>query len=233
MGKKGTLDNLSTTELSSITAGSMTLSEILRKVGLSNKGTGNFTTLKKVLRSRNIDFSHIVLGQNSNKGKKFLHARKKPLAELLVKNSDCSRVYLKYRLLKENVLEYKCGICGLAQWLGRHISLQLDHINGVPNDNRLKNLRLLCPNCHSQTETFGTKRRKKVKIKKTKPSTYKRKVERPTKEELLSMLWSEPTTQIAKRYGVSDKAIEKWAVSYNIDKPPRGYWTKLKWEKSK
>lgn len=54
----------------------------------------------------------------------------------------------------------------------------------------------------------------------------KRKIERPSKEDLLKMLWEEPTTSIAKKYGVSDKAIEKWAKAYNLNKPPRGFWTK-------
>lgn len=61
--------------------------------------------------------------------------------------------------------------------------------------------------------------------------TYKprntRKVERPNAEELHKLVWSEPTTEIAKKFGVSDKAIEKWCKIYNIDKPPRGYWMKV------
>jgi hypothetical protein len=55
-----------------------------------------------------------------------------------------------------------------------------------------------------------------------------RKVDRPSKEELKKMLWEMPTVQLAKKFGVSDKAIEKWAKAYNLEKPPRGYWEKLK-----
>lgn len=55
-----------------------------------------------------------------------------------------------------------------------------------------------------------------------------RKVERPSKEELGRLLWEKPTIQLAKQFGVSDKAIEKWAKSYGLKKPPRGYWAKLK-----
>jgi hypothetical protein len=54
-----------------------------------------------------------------------------------------------------------------------------------------------------------------------------RKVERPSKEELQKLVWEIPTIHIAKKFGVSDKAIEKWCKAYGIDKPPRGYWTKL------
>ena len=56
----------------------------------------------------------------------------------------------------------------------------------------------------------------------------RRKVERPSKEELKKMLWETPTVQLAKKFGVSDKAIEKWAKAYNLEKPARGYWEKLK-----
>lgn len=59
----------------------------------------------------------------------------------------------------------------------------------------------------------------------------KRKVIRPSKEELSKLLWEKPTTQIAKEFGVSDKAIEKWSKSYGISKPPRGYWEKKKHQK--
>ena len=61
----------------------------------------------------------------------------------------------------EGKKEQKCEKCGLTEWMGKPIVLQLDHINGDNRDNRIENLRLLCPNCHSQTETFCRKNRKK------------------------------------------------------------------------
>ena len=54
-------------------------------------------------------------------------------------------------------MEYKCQKCGISEWLGNPLTLQLDHINGVNNDHRLTNLRFLCPNCHSQTDTYAGK----------------------------------------------------------------------------
>lgn len=58
-----------------------------------------------------------------------------------------------------------------------------------------------------------------------------RKVDRPTKEKLAELLWTKPTSSIAKDYGVSDKAVEKWSKQYALDKPSRGYWTKKKFDK--
>jgi 5-methylcytosine-specific restriction endonuclease McrA len=72
-----------------------------------------------------------------------------------------SRYNLKNRLLRAGLLKNECQICGLLEWQGRPLSMHIDHINGVKNDHRLANLQMLCPNCHSQTETYGGKNRKR------------------------------------------------------------------------
>jgi len=66
----------------------------------------------------------------------------------------CSRSKIKNRIVKNGLLPYKCAICNIDSWNNKPISLHLDHINGINNDNRLDNLRFLCPNCHSQTESY-------------------------------------------------------------------------------
>ena|SRR5271154_6721323 len=158
-----------------------------------------------------------------------------PLEDILVIGSDYDRGNLKKRLIENNLLKNECYVCGMGpEWNGKPLSLQIDHINGVSNDNRLENLRMLCPNCHSQTETYAGKRFKRNKIKKSvsdpnwnkSPRPEARKVERPSKEDLEKLLWEKPTTQIAEQFGVSDKAVEKWAKAYGLSKPPRGYWLK-------
>lgn len=77
----------------------------------------------------------------------------RPLEELL-EHGKC-RTNIKRRLLAAGMLEARCQECGLVDWLGEPLVIQLDHINGVSTDYRFQNLRMLCPNCHSQTETYG------------------------------------------------------------------------------
>ena len=65
------------------------------------------------------------------------------------------RAKLKAKIIKEDILEYKCDVCGLTEWRGEAISLILDHRNGNSRDHRISNLRFICPNCDSQQETFS------------------------------------------------------------------------------
>lgn len=84
--------------------------------------------------------------------------------DLLVKDASSPRCVIRKRILEENLLEYKCAKCGIYEWNGLPLSLELDHINGINSDNRIENLRFLCPNCHSQTKTYGSKNASKVNI---------------------------------------------------------------------
>lgn len=138
---------------------SATLSEILRKCGLNNKG-GNIRSLKKRLKEDDIDYSHIRMGADSNRGRKF--PRKKiPLKEILVEGSTYSRGHLKKRIIDNEIIRYNCSECEItSSWNGHKLVLVLDHINGTSNDNRIENLRFLCPNCNSQQPTFAGRNRK-------------------------------------------------------------------------
>lgn len=86
-----------------------------------------------------------------------------PIEELL--RRGVSRYNVKWRLLRAGLLPNHCQVCGLSQWRNQPLGMHIDHINGIKNDHRLENLRMLCPNCHSQTETYGgrnMKRRKRL-----------------------------------------------------------------------
>lgn len=143
----------------------LSISEMCRKLNIRPVG-GNYKTMKKYINLYNIDISHFT-GQGWNTGKRYRNFGKKAsLDEILVENSTyTSGTTLKNRLLKEGLLEYKCSNikCGISEWLGEKIILHLDHINGNNMDNRLENLRLLCPNCHSQTDTYCNNNKRSFK----------------------------------------------------------------------
>ena len=133
-------------------ASSYSYNEVLRKIGMSHGRSSN-DILKRRCAQLEISCDHFVKTGNGT-------APKYTLEEILVENSPYTdSTKLKNRLLKANLLEYKCAKCGnLGFWMNEPLTLQIDHINGNHSDNRLENLRLLCPNCHTQTETYGSKR---------------------------------------------------------------------------
>ena len=150
--------SVSLIELTDIVNKSSTLSDILKAFGLST-ASANYVALKSRLKKDNIDFSHIILGLNSNKNKSgWRKGIATPLSLVLIEDSTYSRGQLKLRLLKYGLLNNVCYECGVGQeWNGKPLSLQIDHINGIGNDNRIENLRILCPNCHTQTDNYAGK----------------------------------------------------------------------------
>lgn len=139
-------------------------------------------------------------------------------------------------MINEGLKEDKCEICGqLPEWNGKPLVLQLDHINGDHYDNRIENLRIVCPNCHTQTDTFGTKKLKKPKKKCidcgceiTSVSTRCRKCSalhnkskqvnpnKPSKEKLLELINSNSFVAVGKMFNVTDNNIRKWCKRYGL-----------------
>lgn len=204
---------------------SNSLSDILRHLNLSS-ASANYRSLKKRLNEDKIDFSHIRLGINSNKGRKF-PSKAIPLSEVMTENSTYSRGTLKKRLIKEGILENDCAICGQKSWWkNKELVMVIDHINGEGNDHRLENLRLLCPNCNSQTPTFSGRRLKnhyycedcgeerKRRLSKLCPTCSAKRTrrvkDRPSNEKLLKEIEKTNYCVVGKKYGVSDNAIRKW-----------------------
>lgn len=131
-------------------------------LGLSGDGAG-YKPIKRLISLLSIDTSH-WLGMGYLKGKTHSYSTPQDLKTILVAGSIVQTYKLKLRLLKENLIRNECFVCKLSTWCSKPISLHLDHINGVNDDNRLENLRLLCPNCHSQTPTYAGKNKKKRKV---------------------------------------------------------------------
>lgn len=125
--------------------------EVLKKLKLSTIGGGSYNGLKFRIQKLKLDTSHFV-GQGWRRDKP---SPKYKLKEILIKNSHYQNVpYLKHRIVKEGLLPHQCNKCKRKRWEGFPIPLQLHHKNGKHLDHRLKNLELLCPNCHTFTDTY-------------------------------------------------------------------------------
>ena len=134
---------------------SSTISEVLFKLGYTVKGNSwGYSQVKRRMDDLNLDYS-IFKGKSAViKITKLNNVRKE---DILKENCKHQRTVLRRYVIKNNLITYKCAICGCTEWQGKTLSLELDHINGINNDNRLENLRFLCPNCHSQTSTYGSR----------------------------------------------------------------------------
>ena len=231
--------NIPREELLDVVNNSDSINKILKHFNIRSVAT-SYKTLRKRLEEENINFMHIPRGLNCNKGKS-LKRTKLPIEQVLVENSTYSRSNLKRRILEENILENKCSICGqLPIWNNIELIMIIDHINGCFDDNRIQNLRMLCPNCNTQQTTFGGGNTKKAKMLKQNPELrgkdlcscgelkYKyaktcrkclTKLQRRfeiTKEVLEKELTELPITKIAEKHGVRDSSIRKRAKVLGI-----------------
>jgi len=220
--------------------------QILEKVGLCKTSSGSYTVLRKRIKEENLEISGIkerakkkmLSGTRlTNAGKIIQHE------QLFTENCKHCRGIVKRTLIRDKLIEYKCEKCNnTGEWLGEKITLQLEHKNGVNNDNRIENLCFLCPNCHSQTTTFCGKNIFPKPIKKmcicgetiTNISNKcnvccgitKRKFE-VDREELEKLIETLPLTKIGKKFNVTANTVKKRAKKLGIVLANRkGYWQK-------
>jgi Zn finger protein HypA/HybF involved in hydrogenase expression len=209
--------------------------EILGKLGLAQAG-GNYDCLAAAITRLQLDTTHL-LGKGSNKGKTF--KPKRDIHEYLSNDHYIQSHKLKLRLIKENLLDYKCYNCNQTTWLNNPIPLELEHIDGNHLNNALSNLTLLCPNCHALTDTYRGKNKKNKNLAKVKTSLIKEpiinycldcntkiarnstrckrcagkliatKITWPSLPELLTRLELVGYTKLGKELGVSDNAIRQ------------------------
>jgi hypothetical protein len=224
-------------------AASFSWSETLRRLGYCPTGA-NWRTLKKYAAIWKISTAHFDPYAASRRPRK--HAI--PLDQVLVKHSTYSRANLKRRLFAEGIKQRRCEMCGQDEnWRGAVMGLILDHVNGVRDDNRLQNLRVLCPNCaatlhtHCGRKNLAVKERDCALCGKTfvvnyathrycspecgrhapplpGPKPETRKVERPPYDQLVREIAETNFSAVGRKYGVSDNAIRKWVRWYEQER---------------
>lgn len=226
-----------------IVSESKSFSEVSKKL-YGNNYCGNRQTIKNKINEHSINITHFDFKPSSIDFKNRFKIT--PINEILIENSTYINTnHLKLRLYNEGLKERKCEKCGQDEnWNGEKMSLILDHINGINTDNRLQNLRIVCPNCNATLSTHGGKNAKmksnvgrktyyiKVgdeqnKIINIDKSILQRKVKRPSYEQLLSEIKELGYLGTGRKYGVSDNAIRKWIKFYEKHIPSQ--FSQVEW----
>ena len=140
------VDNFSITELKQIVQTCNSYKELLIKLGYHSRNGNSYKTVKKRIEINNIDTTHF----------QDYHSIKRTEENIFIENSTATQAVLRRWYLKGNYTPYQCSICGLPpEWQGKPLVLTLDHINGINTDDRLENLRWVCPNCDRQLPTYS------------------------------------------------------------------------------
>ena len=216
-------NNYSVSQIQELLLESKSFRDFFSKLGYEKVSGGyRYKVLRQYINTHELNVSHMTNEKYSSKS-----SSKRNIEEYLNNEYPISSYNLKNRLLKENIFEAICEKCKNVEWCGEAIPLQLDHIDGNSNNNNLTNLRLLCPNCHAQTDTYCGKNKHrnlcvtcnnvaKSGSKYCNNAECKPKVERDKKsaystEEIYQIFLDNNSnyTTTAKIVGISDNAIRK------------------------
>ena len=225
--KVALIDTFSNEEFENIVKTSFSIKEVGQKLGyISNSGDLS-NKIKQKIENLKISTAHFTTKTPIKRSEE----------NIFIENSTASQRTLRDWYKKGKYTEYKCSICGQEPvWQGKELTLILDHVNGNNKNDRLENLRWVCPNCNQQLDTTNGKNIKTQKekrknycidcgkeicLKATRCADCAAKQQqvvknRPTREELKELIRITPFTQIGNQYGVSDNTIRKWCVSYNL-----------------
>ena len=203
---------LSDNEFIDLVKSSLNISEVLFKLGYTTVGNSwGYSEIKRRMTDLNLS------GKDFRGKAPMINSIKKLNREkLFCENSKHARHVLRTTIIRENLLPYKCSICGISHWNGKTLSLELDHINGINNDNRLENLRFLCPNCHSQTDTYGSKNSKITESKYNISDDLSNKII----SEYISL---KNKKKVSEKLGISLKAINQCLKDNKVSKPNQKY----------
>ena len=225
----GYFENYTPTEIEQIVALSTSYRDFARKIGYSNTCSGDTI---KMLRQKLNEYDTAHFGQN-------IQSIERSEENIFIENSTASQKVLRTWYEKGQYSEYKCSICGQEPiWNGKPMTLILDHVNGINNDDVLENLRWVCPNCNSQLETTGSRNpNRKIFAKKFYCSECGKEISKGSikciacesksrivpleqmpvsREELKELIRNKSFTQIGRDFGVSDNAIRKWCEKFNL-----------------
>lgn len=218
-------------------AGSRTISDVLRHLGHTRINGNIHAHVAKRIRGFAIDTSHFDMAHVYANLKR---SEPRTAEQILVRSTSGNRVAGRYlrRSLIEIGRELRCGVCGLYTWNGKPITLQVEHRDGDWQNNEPDNLLFICPNCHSQTETYCIKNSEKYRIMVAREKEKKRlrqgkariyherpkarKTQRPPREILEHLIESQSMVAIGKKFGVSDNSVRKWAKIYGLEILGRG-----------
>lgn len=202
--------------------------DLCHKMGIENVGGEDYKEIRQLAQELGVELKFTYKRNVAYKVYPKLETK-----EILVENSPYKNATsLKERLLREGLKEYRCERCKNTEWEGVPIPLQIHHVNGVHNDNRIENIQLLCPNCHSLTDTYAGKNANKENSTKYNKTLSRKHINKnqwlelqekrwanthPSKETLCSVFKEVGSFRgVGKLYGVSDKAIAKWFKHYDL-----------------